>query len=290
MNSKTTKANEYHAKGQELSEKGLNSEAIEAYKSAIQYDPNKSESFYNIGLIYKYQLLWSESFEYNSIANKLALNDESARWNLAIAATALRNWAVARQCWIENGIKMDPGNDPIEMNFGITPVRLNPEDSGEVVWATRIDPVRARIENIPNIESGFNQGDIVLHDGAALGYRKLGDTNYPVFNVLCLFEKSSNKTVVYEIHEPNKKFLDSIENICINMGIRIENWSENIRALCRQCSEGITHAEHDSDLNIPANANHLVAFSSGDKSQIHNLIQSELLKFNLSGELISENE
>ena len=62
--------------------------------------------------------------------------------------------------WRRLGLDIEEGDAPIEDNFGITPVRLNPDDRGEVVWARRIDPVRARIENVPYPESGFRRGDV----------------------------------------------------------------------------------------------------------------------------------
>ena len=97
---------------------------------------------------------------------------------ITIASTALRKWDDVRSVWKDNGINVDGESGPIEMDFGMTPVRLNPEDDGEVVWATRIDPVRARLDSIPYKESGFKHGDIVLHDGAAVGYREVGDNEY----------------------------------------------------------------------------------------------------------------
>jgi hypothetical protein len=82
------------------------------------------------------------------------------------------------------------GEGPIEANFGSTPVRLNPDAGAEVVWAQRICPVRARINNVPWPESGFRHGDVVLHDGAAVGYRLSDGQEKPVFNAFELFERS----------------------------------------------------------------------------------------------------
>ncbi len=144
------KAQKFHDQGQALSDDGKDREAIDAYLKAIEIDPRKSESFYNIGLIYKYRGEWIKSLEYNARAYALDPEDEAARWNLAIAATALRKWDIARDAWKDNGITLEGGSGPISMNFDMTPVRLNPDDSGEVVWATRIDPVRARIDSIPS--------------------------------------------------------------------------------------------------------------------------------------------
>ncbi|MGP4846169.1 tetratricopeptide repeat protein [Marinobacter sp. 1Y8] len=178
------KAQRLHEQGQQLSDGGRDEEAVEAYLKAIELDPNKSESFYNVGLIYKYQGAWEKSLEYNAKAYELNPEDESARWNLAIAATALREWKIARRAWSDNGIELEGEAGPINMNFGITPVRLNPEISGEVVWATRVDPVRARIDSIPYKESGFMHGDVVLHDGGRSWVQEDWRAGIPSFQCL----------------------------------------------------------------------------------------------------------
>ncbi len=242
------KAQKLHKQAQELSDDGRDSEAISIYLKAIELDPSKSESFYNIGLIYKYQGEWLKSLEYNLKAYEINPEDESARWNLAIAATALRKWEVARNAWKDNGITLDGESGPIEMNFGMTPVRLNPDDSGEVVWASRIDPVRAIIDSIPYRESGFRHGDVVLHDGAAVGYREVGEKEYPVFNVLEKFEESSYSTVIASVKINSDDDLDTLEDIISDTPHEFEDWTTNIRTICRQCSEGKPHDHHDQDL------------------------------------------
>lgn len=90
------RAQKLHVAAMALEQSGSLDEAIAKYKEAIRADPQKSESYYNIGLIYKYRSAWSDSFAYNRSAYDLAPEDEAARWNLAIAATALRDWTVAR--------------------------------------------------------------------------------------------------------------------------------------------------------------------------------------------------
>lgn len=242
------KAQKFHEQGQALSDDGRDLEAIEMYRKAIELDPHKSESYYNIGLIYKYCNEWELSLEYNKKANALAPDDEAARWNLAIAATALRKWDIARSAWKQNGIELEGDAGPINMNFGMTPIRLNPEDGAEVVWATRIDPVRARIDSIPYASSGFRHGDLVLHDGAAVGYRKIVEREYPVFNVLELFEKSNYETLIATVEISENEDLNELEKIFSATKHEFEDWTSNIRSLCRQCSEGIPHAHHDEEL------------------------------------------
>ena len=242
------RADALHIHGEQLYAEGKDFEALQKYLEAILLDPNKAESYYNIGLIYKYRSEWKKSFEYNQTANRLNPDDEAARWNLAIAATALRNWSVARRTWEECDINLDDASGPIQMNFGITPVRLNPDTSGEVVWVRRIDPVRGRITSIPFPESGFRHGDIVLHDGAAVGYRKHGKEEYPVFNVLELFERSTFETYIARVWVEDQSDLDALDEVFSATQSEFEDWSANVRPICRQCSEGTAHETHDEEL------------------------------------------
>ena len=242
------KATKFHEQGQALSDGGKDQEAIDAFLKAIELDPGKSEAFYSIGLIYKYRGEWYKSLEYNTRACELDPDDEAARWNLAIAATALRKWDIARDAWKENGIRLEGESGPINMDFGMTPVRLNPDGSGEVVWATRIDPVRARIKSIPYRESGFRHGDLVLHDGAPVGYRKVGEREYSVFNVLEIFEPSDYSTVIVSVSIDRDEDLDRLEELFSDTPHEFEDWTTNIRNICRQCSEGVPHDHRDRDL------------------------------------------
>jgi tetratricopeptide (TPR) repeat protein len=249
FNFKKRKAQKLHALAQQMHDDGQESKALEWYFKAIELDPEKAESYYNVGLIHKYRGEWELSLKYNQIANTLRPDDEAARWNLAIAATALRRWDIARSAWLQNGMKLEGDAGPINMNFGMTPVRLNPDDDAEVVWATRIDPVRARIDSIPFPESGFRFGDIVLHDGAAVGRRVAGDRQYPVFNVLELFESSTYGTAVANVELTKEDDLGELADLLSADGHQMEDWTVNIRVLCKQCSEGTPHDHHDDEDN-----------------------------------------
>jgi tetratricopeptide (TPR) repeat protein len=247
------KAQRFHEQGQAMSDKGQVQEAISAYLTAIELDPNKSESFYNLGLIYKYRNDWSQSLEFNMKAHALNPDDEATCWNLAIAATALHRWDIARSAWQACGIQLEGDCGPITMNFGMTPLRLNPDGTGEVVWGTRIDPVRAKIDNVPYPESGFHYGDVVLHDGAAVGYRVLDGREYPVFNVLELFERSNFTTATAKVVIASDDDLTVLEQLFSETEHYFEDWSASTRILCRQCSEGIAH-EHFDEIVDPAEA------------------------------------
>jgi len=160
----------FNEQGRQLHAAGDIAGAETAYRAAIAAAPEWSVPVYNLGLVYKYERRWAESLEYNRRAAELA-PDEASWWNLGIAATALSNWPEARRAWAACGMDVPPGDGPPEFNWGSTPVRLNPDGDGEVVWARRLDPARARIANVPLPASGFHWGDIVLNDGAIEGER-----------------------------------------------------------------------------------------------------------------------
>lgn len=222
------------------------------YERALALDPEHAATHYNIGLVHKYRGAWAESLRHNRRASDLRPDDEAAHWNLAIAATALRDWATAREAWRRVGIHIPDGEGPIEGNFGITPVRLNPDDDAEIVWARRIDPVRAVIENIPFPGSGFRAGDVVLHDGAPVGERQRNGRTYAVFNVLELFESSANSTYEAEVCARDAGDLDALTTALDAAQVVHEVWTTNVRVLCKQCSEGVPHEHSDENDRAPA--------------------------------------
>src|SRR5262245_38306073 len=163
---------------------GRFAEAEAAYRAAAAAAPAWPVPWYDLGLLCKYQRRWEESCEFNRKATELAPDDGDSWWNLGIAATALGRWAEAGRAWRACGIDVPPSDGPQDRNCGSVPIRLDPHGAGEVVWAHRLDPARARIRSIPLPTSAFRWGDIVLHDGAVAGYRMRGEQQIPVFNVL----------------------------------------------------------------------------------------------------------
>jgi hypothetical protein len=148
------------------------------------------------------------------------------------------------------GIEVEEGDEPIVGKFGYTPVRLNGfDESGlprEVVWAHRLSPVTARISNIPTPEARFRYGDVVLHDGAETGTRFFapGDER-SVFNVFELFEPSDFITFDAELVVPDEAALEALQVACEAATIEVEDWTGSMTILCKACSEGRAHEQHD---------------------------------------------
>jgi hypothetical protein len=247
------RADELHEAGLKHSDAGDEVSAIKEYLRALALDPHRSNTLYNLGLIYKYRRGWWESFEYNRRARELRPDDEATLWNLAIAATALQDWRTARAVWQELKMFSEAGEGPIDHDFGTTPVRLNADETSnaviEVVWARRICPVRARIQNIPTGETGFRYADVVLHDGAAVGYRlDSHGRECPVFNVLELFEPSKFSTYEATVEVASPEDIAVLERHCDEASIPFEDWTGSLRTLCKACSEGRPHEGHDHEL------------------------------------------
>jgi hypothetical protein len=172
--------------------------------------------------------------------------EQPAWWNLGIAATALRDWDLARRAWIAYGVRLPEAEGPIEADFGWTPVRIDPDGAAEVVWGRRIDPARIVIENVPLPESGHRYGDIVLHDGEPKGEREVDGRVYPVFDEIEIWQASDTPTLVAELECPHDGDARAALDLLEAAGFKAEDWLADVRVLCKACSEGRAHGRHDS--------------------------------------------
>lgn len=215
------------------------------FQKLCRYQPDEAAFHYMRGLVAKNRMDWATSLSANLRAIELADEfDEAYYWNAAIAATALHDWATARQMWAACELPISAGQGEITENFGITIIRLNAWDSGETVYAQRIDPVRAVILNVPFPESGWRYGDIVLHDGAPTGSRT--DQNgreISVFNALERWKVSSKQTFTLFAECAHADDVQALLNMCQAHDLNAEDWTNNTRVICLQCSYGRVH-EH----------------------------------------------
>lgn len=263
-----------HEEGATLADAGDREGALAKYMAALALDMQRPTTLYNIGLYYKYRGAWAESFRYNKRAVEIRPTTEAANWNLAIAATALRDWATARACWQRAGVKIPVGAGQIDTDFGSTVVRLNPEGEAETVWARRICPVRARIENIPFPESGYAWGDVVLHDGAPMGSRldSQGREQH-VFNVLEMFEPAALSTYGADVVVADSQDIDVLRELARAAGRWIEDWSGDVRMLCKACSEGRAHEAHDHDGGPgPWKPERQIGIAAGSEEEVEQLL------------------
>lgn len=240
------RADRLHREALAAKEAGDEDGALALCRKVVELDPQHSRALYNIGLIHKYRRAWAESFEFNRRAFELNPSDEATCWNLGIAATALCDWVTARRAWAAAGIIFGAGDGPIVDDFGVSCVRLNPDDGGEVVWVRRIDPVRARILNVPLPGSGFFYGDVMLHDGAPTGTKIWDDQEYSIFNAFERVERSGHGTARVTLAAPSQDDVLRLAQLSDEHGLAVEDWT-TVSYVCKACSEGVTHVGEDHE-------------------------------------------
>lgn len=233
-----------HARAYAAMDRGALSEASREFEALLQLEPGDRYYHYMRGLAHKYLLDWPTSLRHNLQAIELADEmGESEHWNAAIAATALGEWNQVRRLWTACGIHVPEGDGPIDGDYGVAVVRLNPWHGGETLYMRRIDPVRARLLNVPLPESGHRFGDIVLHDGASTGRRHDGEREVPVFNELARLVPSEFQTFAVFVGCDSPGDLQALLDATAPGVGYTEDWTDTITYYCMRCSYGTPH-EH----------------------------------------------
>jgi hypothetical protein len=235
----------------EASDQRDKDEAIRIYQKILSEKEDWATVHYNLGLIYKYRTEWDKSYHHNKRAVELDPKMEAAQWNLGIAATMLKDWKLARHCWNFFGMNYEVINEDPAGNIGDVSIRISPNANAETVWATRICPARAIIKNIPLPESEHRFKDMVLNDGAPNGYRMSDGKEYPVLDEIQHLRKSEYQTYSIKCKVISKEQFEHLQQRCWKSDIAIENWTTDVKMLCKQCSEGKPHESHDRDLKSP---------------------------------------
>jgi hypothetical protein len=228
-------------------------EARARFDALLAVAPNAPDYHYMQGLVCKYLGDWPVSLHHNlrSIALRTE-GDEASRWNAAIAATAIGDWNQARRQWADCGIDIPENRGAIDATFGVASIRLNPWSSGETLFGRRIDPVRARLINVPLPDSGYRYGDVVLHDGAATGQRRFHQSMVPVFNAMQRLEASEFHTFAVFVTCPQREDLAALVDARVPGVAFIEDWTDGIFHYCLRCSYGAPHRHRDEDTNANA--------------------------------------
>jgi tetratricopeptide (TPR) repeat protein len=237
-------------RGRVLADQGDLENAAAYYQRSIACLPTHEPAWFNLGLVHKARREWAAALDCYRHAVELGdgEKEDPAWWNLGIAATGLRRWGVAREAWRGFGLEMAAGDSEIREDYGPAPVRLNagtPGTAEEVVWCRRIDPARAVIRNVPLAASGHRFGDIVLHDGAPNGERVLGGNVYGVFDELERWQPSAIPTFEVEVVIAGEEDAHALSELFDETGFAAQDWSKTVVPLCRACSEGRVHAEHE---------------------------------------------
>jgi tetratricopeptide (TPR) repeat protein len=258
-------------------EAGQLQEARQLYARLAELRPDGDAFHFRLGLVHKYLREWPASLASNLRVLELSdEHDEGASWNAGIAATALGDWPQARRQWQACGIDLDPGEGPIEENFGPIGLRLNPWSGGETVFATRIDPARARIDNVPMFASGHRFGDVVLHDGAQVGERRYFDHNVPVFNELQRLQPSEFASFAAFVSCDSAEELESLPEFAVDGVAMVEDWTQGLRQTCLRCSYGLPHQHrrHDAGSEGDWNPDRTLGIAAESAARVRELLEA----------------
>ncbi|MFE4826257.1 tetratricopeptide repeat protein [Streptomyces sp. NPDC056672] len=215
--------------------------AADRYEELLGHLPDAPPSahwWYDAALAHKFLRNWDKAFTLGREAAARAPRGEGdpAFWNLGIAATVLREWAVARDAWTGFGITLPEGEGEISGSFGICCVRLDTDSAREVVWAVRLCPTRARVVSVP-VTPGRRFGEVVLHDGEPKGERTVDGRGHSVFDEILRFETSDLPTHTVTVSAGAASDIDALETVFTQQGYGAEPAS-SFEFLCACCSEG----------------------------------------------------
>lgn len=252
--------------------------AVQIYKNLIEVDPSWNVPYYNLGLIYKYKSEWQKSYEFILKATKLGAQDEAAWWNLGIACTALKKWKEARIAWNKFGLELNVNNTEVKIDIGDTPIRLL---NGDVVWANRICPARAYIDDIPLVENGHGYYDLVLIDGSPNGTKTLDGVEYSIFDELEILEESAYEIYLVRVEVEHPNDILELEDMCYEQKYGFEDWTDAVTISCKQCYEGVPHDSHDEEFKTGENE-HNLAIATKTLEELESVLEEWMLENNVT--------
>lgn len=243
-------------------------EAVEPARDRVRAYPDNGSFWWDLGVALKHARRWKECLDACDRAIALEPDDcAGPQWNGGIAATALGDWARAREAWTSYGITLPPGEGPLEMEIGNCCVRVFAGGHSEVVWAKRLDPCRARILSVPTPESEHRHGDVVLHDGEPRGKRGTAS----VFDELELLERSPYATWRVEVACQTPEDRDELLARYDEVDGAAEDWTESLVILCKACSLGEPHEHHEHRPQGPWKVERVFGLALGDAREITRL-------------------
>ncbi len=216
------KAEDYHRRGDIYN-------AIKLCKRIIRQVPEWHSPHAMLGNIYKYQQDWKATLHYNKKAAAIDASDQTAWWNIGIAATALKKPRLAKSVWSKFGFE-----DEKWKQKSVRCARITLGKQFDIVWVNPLDPARGVIQSIPLPATGRRFRDIVLLDGEVSGYNIAKEKKYPVYEELGVYKRSNYHTFSCQIQTQHINDFRYLEKLCRKANLGFENWSNVARVFANR--------------------------------------------------------
>jgi hypothetical protein len=232
-------------------------EAVHAHEQSVATMPNYPGFLYGFALTHKYAGRFTAGVELNRRALRcVGGRDESTPWNLGICATGAGDHDAALEAWLELGLKVERGDNEVIFQGGGGNVQIRLSERGpstapgdgdpnsfEYLWIERLGPAHGRILSPTAGDFFVDVGDVVLHDGAALGYRDDGERKVPRFPVMALLRRGSLRTYRFIATQPEHGAVASLNDLGSDS---VYVHTEQVDWFCRSCAQsGKVPHEHE---------------------------------------------
>jgi hypothetical protein len=232
--------------------------ALDAMNRAIDLDPRSAELCYKIGLLHKWRGRWAEGVEANRRALTLGSDTEAVRWNLAICATGLGDLDTVMDMSKHLGLSVSRGDDGLPFGrFAPVQVRISSLGQGidpqahipgthanfENVWIERRGICHGAIVSATYHDLCADYGDVVLFDGAPVGYRVDGQSRVPRFPLLQKIRDGAYRRYRFAAVQTKGGAVKALEPRFPH-GTDVYVHDEQVRWTCEDCARGEEHIDH----------------------------------------------
>ncbi|MCB9540173.1 MAG: hypothetical protein H6704_28505 [Myxococcales bacterium] len=221
-----------------------------ALREAAAIGPAPAWAF-DLGLLLKHRGRFAEALEQFQAWAAASEPDAPILWNLGICATGAGEPEVAAQAWRQLGMQAQIGRagHAEVQNLGRVKVRLRGADAEgeprfEHVWVQPHSPCHGEVLNATLYDACADRADLVLWDGAPVGFVEHEGVRVPRFPALARLAEGPLRGFAFRAEQPAPGVVaDLVE--ALGDGVEIVVFDETVERRCAACIRGEgPHADH----------------------------------------------
>lgn len=212
--------------------------AVDGFDEVLALDPDAHVARIRLGEIACKERRWDDALR---ITDPLVEQQDpgSFDWDRMVAATALGRWDLVRAAAIRIGMDVEPGDDPIDADWGGMWIRT---DRHQLFWATRTGPVTARIESITgDRDDRERQDDVVLFDPEPVDRDQDGEHTVFTYRELQVLAPGARRAFTIDAVHPGDDALRGLAEALEDLRFRLQ----------RRSGDGYQLTPPDSEEPVP---------------------------------------